>query len=57
VDELICPVCKHKFFVEEYSSGECPNCKKAYYFWDDGWNYEQEENNGWEGFFWELKKV
>jgi len=52
MNELKCPKCEHTFFVDDYESGDCPNCGKTYYFWDDGWDYEKEECNN-EGFYWD----
>ena len=52
MNELTCPKCSHTFEVEDYDSGDCPNCKEMHYYWDDGWDYEEEETTGWEGFFW-----
>lgn len=50
-----CPYCHYTFEVEDYSYGDCPNCKNANYYWDDGWDYEKEESSGFEGFYWEHK--
>jgi len=52
MNEIECPNCKHKFSVDNYSSGTCPNCGKQEYYWDDDWNYETEEE-GIPGFYWE----
>lgn len=54
MNELECPVCNHKFLVEDYDSGDCPNCREAHYYWDDGWSYLTDDPTGWEGFFWEI---
>lgn len=40
--ELMCPRCKHTFFVELYDYGCCSVCG-IHYYWDDGWDYENEE--------------
>lgn len=45
-------MCKHKFEVEEYDSGDCLNCKKAHYYWDEVYN-EEENETYFEGFTWE----
>ena len=29
MNELTCPKCKHTFFVDDYDSGDCPNCGKT----------------------------
>jgi uncharacterized protein YbaR (Trm112 family) len=50
--KLVCPLCKHKFEVEEYDSGDCLNCKKAHYYWDEVYN-EEENETYFEGFTWE----
>jgi Zn finger protein HypA/HybF involved in hydrogenase expression len=50
--ELTCPKCNYVFETEYYNSGDCSNCGKAHYYWDDGWDYEKEEDTGWEGFMW-----
>ena len=52
MNEITCPKCEHTFFVDDYDSGDCPNCGKTHYYWDDGWDYEKEECNN-EGFYWE----
>jgi Zn finger protein HypA/HybF involved in hydrogenase expression len=53
MNELTCPNCNHAFLVEDYAAGFCPNCDEAHYYWDDGWNYETQEDDGCEGFCWE----
>jgi hypothetical protein len=53
MNSLECPVCHEEFLVDDYDSGECPKCHKAYFYWDDGWDYELEET-GIEGFIWEI---
>jgi hypothetical protein len=50
--ELECPLCHHKFKVEDYDSGDCPNCGKAHYYWDEV--YDEEENEVYfSGVYWE----
>ena len=52
MNELTYPKCKHTFFVDDYDSGDCSNCGKTHYYWDDGWDYEKEKCYN-EGFYWE----
>lgn len=52
MNELKCPKCEHTFLVEDYDSGDCPNCGETHYYWDDGWDYVKEECNN-EGFYWD----
>jgi Zn finger protein HypA/HybF involved in hydrogenase expression len=52
MEEIKCPKCSHEFEVEDYTSGDCPNCGESHYYWDDDWNYETEEE-GFPGFYWE----
>jgi len=50
--ELECPSCYHKFTLnEEYDSGNCPNCMKAYYYWDHVLDEEIYEEF-FEGYYW-----
>jgi len=49
---IICPNCNTEHEVEYYAHGEC-TCGWSYY-WDDGWDYENEEwDELLEGFLWE----
>jgi Zn finger protein HypA/HybF involved in hydrogenase expression len=50
--KLECPECHHIFMVDEYDSGDCPNCNKMQYYWDDDWYYIKEEEVC-PGFYWE----
>jgi transcription initiation factor TFIIIB Brf1 subunit/transcription initiation factor TFIIB len=53
MNELVCPKCNYKFFVHDYESGYCPNCKKAHYYWDyvlDEKTYEELFS----GFHWDI---
>lgn len=55
MNELTCPICNYIFEVEDYDSGDCPNCKNAYYYWDyvlDEETYEEYLS----GFDWEIYK-
>ncbi len=52
MNELTCPSCKHTFEVEDFDCGDCPNCNKESYYWDDDWDYELEECGDWIGFYW-----
>lgn len=52
MNELKCPKCEHEFLVEDYDSGDCPNCDEAHYYWDSV--YDEEENvEYFEEFYWE----
>jgi Zn finger protein HypA/HybF involved in hydrogenase expression len=55
MNELECPVCKHKFSVEDYDFGDCPKCGKAEYYWDYVLDEETCEEY-FAGFYWEIKK-
>ena len=33
MNELKCPKCDHTFFVDDFDSGDCPNCGDAHYYW------------------------
>jgi len=49
---LTCPFCTTEFEVEDYDSGDCPNCKQQHYYWDyvlDEETYEELLS----GFYWE----
>ena len=54
--ELECPKCGFEFTLDEdYSSGYCPNCKEAHYYWD----YVLDEDTYEEyfcGYYWEKNK-
>jgi len=53
MNEIKCPNCGHIFLVGDYDSGDCPNCGQQHYYWDDGWDYDNEECNN-EGFYWDI---
>jgi predicted RNA-binding Zn-ribbon protein involved in translation (DUF1610 family) len=53
--EIICPKYGHEFTVENYTSGDCPNCGKASYYWDDDYNEEADECY-FPGFYWDEEK-
>lgn len=50
MEEITCPVCNHSFMVPNFSSGNCPNCHKTEYYWDEGWDHETNETDY--GFYW-----
>jgi hypothetical protein len=54
MNELLCPHCFHEFMVEDYDSGDCPNCGEMYYYWEEEWDEDlPEDDAGWMGFVWE----
>jgi predicted nucleic acid-binding Zn-ribbon protein len=52
--EIECIGCGHVFEVDDYTSGDCPNCNKYSYYWDEAYDYEGNIIL-WEGFNWEPK--
>jgi len=50
-----CPNCSHQFNVEDFSAGNCPNCRIASYYWDDDWDYIYELE-GSPGFRWDIER-
>jgi len=54
MNNIKCPVCNYEFLVEDYDSGDCPNCGKTHYYWDyvlDEESYEELLS----GFEWEIR--
>lgn len=47
----MCPHCHHKFKVDDYEHGPCPNCGEMEYVWEEYWD-EKDEDGGWMGFEW-----